>query len=333
MKKQIIIVTVLLAISKMAMSQDPFFSQFRVSPMTLNPALMGSNMNKSTRISMISRNQWLGGSSQPYITSTIGYEQKLGEKQLGEDQLVLGLMMLNEKSNGGILSNSFFSAGLNYQNSLDAEGRNKLSGALSVTYSNRMLDLNNATFQSQFGSFGFMNSAAAYDPIGAVNNRYYDMNLGVAYEHVGEKVDFEIGGSLFHATKPKEGGALQGGQYVIDSRAVLLSSLKYRPSEKAEWLFGGNVQMQSSKQLLTLGTNYSIYINNPSDRNILTLGIWNRFNESLYPYLGFETNGWKFGLNYDIISSKIKSSLNSFQSIEASLTWEFGKKLTKKDKE
>ena len=192
MKKQIVIVTVLLAISTMAISQDPFFSQFRVSPMTLNPALMGSNMNKSTRISMISRNQWLGGSSQPYITSTIGYEQKLGEKQLGEDQLVLGLMMLNEKSNGGILTNSFFSAGLNYQNSLDAEGKNKLSGALSVTYSNRMLDLNNATFQSQFGSFGFMNSAAAYDPIGAVNNRYFDMNLGVAYEHVGEKVDFEM---------------------------------------------------------------------------------------------------------------------------------------------
>ena len=111
--------------------------------MTLNPSLIGSDLKKESRLQMITRNQWWGGNSKPYTTNMVSLEKRLGEKSLGEDQFVMGLMFLNERSNGGILSNSFFTGAIKYRNSLDASGNNVLSGAISGSYSNRMLDLEN----------------------------------------------------------------------------------------------------------------------------------------------------------------------------------------------
>jgi hypothetical protein len=60
------------------------------------------------------------------------------------NRLSLGLMMLNENSNGGILSNNYFNAALSNQTQLTEKIILKM--AISGTYSNRMLNLSNSTF-------------------------------------------------------------------------------------------------------------------------------------------------------------------------------------------
>lgn len=326
MKKYIIILLLSLFISEVAISQDPFFSQYAESPMSLNPALIGSGLVKDARISMITRNQWWGGNSQPYLTNTVSFEKRIGQKNLGEDQFVMGVMLLNERSNGGILSNTYFTGALNYRNSLDAEGKSVLSGAISASYSNRMLDLSQSTFQTQFGSFGFIQSASNYDPISSanLNNKYFDVNIGLSYEHKSDKVDYEIGGALFHASSPKE-GVVNNAKIKMDPRAVLTSTIKYRPNSNGEWALSGNYQMQANKHLLTMGVSYAVCVtDNTTHRAVL--GLYNRFNESFYPYIGIQSNDLKFGVSYDIITGDAKTSLNSIQSFEASVSLTIGKK-------
>ena len=326
MKKYIIILLLSLFISELAISQDPFFSQYYESPMSLNPALIGNGLVKDARISMITRNQWWGGNSQPYLTNTVSFEKRIGEKNLGEDQFVMGLMLLNERSNGGVLSNTYFTGGLNYRNSLDAEGKSVLSGAISASYSNRMLDLSQATFQSQFGSFGFIQSASNYDPISSssLNNKYFDVNIGLSYEHKSNKMDYEIGSALFHASRPKE-GVLNNTEYKMDPRVVFTSTLNWRPSITGEWSLSGNYQIQSQKQLLTMGVTYAVCVTDNTTHKAI-LGLYNRFNESVYPYIGIQSNDLKFGVSYDIITGAAKTSLNSVQSFEASMSLTIGKK-------
>ena len=313
----------MLVINKLAMTQDPFFSQYQSSPLTFNPALMGSGLIKDTRVSCISRNQWWGGSSQPYATNTVSLEKRIGAKTLDQDQFVLGLMLLNERSNGGVLSNTFASLGLSYRNSLDTAGNDVLSGGLIVSYSNRMIDLSKASFQTQFGSFGFMQSASNYDPISALNNKYIDMSMGIAYEHKSERVSYIVGGSLFHASKPNA-GVFNDTKYTINPRVVLHGAVTFTNGNKVDWTIDGNVQIQGEKQLFTLGTTYAKPVNAQQTFKIVA-GVYERFGESLYPYLGMKATNWKFGLSYDVIQSEVKTAFNSVQSIEASFVWEFGK--------
>jgi len=329
MKNYIIILVLSLFISELAMSQDPYFSQYFASPMTLNPSLIGSDLKKESRFQMVTRNQWWGGNSKPYTTNMVSLEKRLGEKGLGDDQFVMGLMFLNERSNGGILSNSFFTGAINYRNSLDASGNNVLSGAISGSYSNRMLDLENATFQSQFGSFGFMQTASNYDPVSSynLNNKYFDVNAGISYAHKGNNVDYEIGGALFHASKPKE-GVFNNSKYNMDPRGVFNGSLKWRPTKTGEWDFAGNYQRQARKQLVTLGASYAMYVNDTAGQRII-FGFYHRLNESFYPYIGIQSNDLKFGVSYDIISGPAKTSFNSVQSVEATLSLTFGGKKKK----
>lgn len=322
--KKLYIITTFILLSNWAMSQDPFFSQYSASPMTLNPALVGSNMQGLNRASFITRNQWWGGGSQPYITNTISFERNLSSKQSNpSNQLALGLMMLNERSNGGVLSNNYFAAALSDQVRLSEHG--VLKAAISGTYSNRMLNLASATFQTQFGSFGFMSTASNYDPISATNSSFVELNTGLAFEHTTTDFDYEIGGAIFHASRPKQ-GVFNNTKYDMDPRGVGHASLKWRPNANGEFLLSGNVQVQAKKQLVTIGGAYTVNLHDEADHK-LTVGVWDRVDESIYPYVALQVKTMKFGLSYDVVSTKVKSSFNSVSSVEASIVWDFGKVL------
>jgi hypothetical protein len=192
-----------------------------------------------------------------------------------------------------------------------------------------MLDLENATFQSQFGSFGFMQTASNYDPVSSfnLNNKYFDVNAGISYAHKGDKVDYEIGGALFHASTPKE-GIFNNSKYNMDPRGVFNGSLKWRPTGKGKWDFAGNYQRQAKKQLVTIGASYAMYLSDSAGQKVI-IGLYHRLKESFYPYIGIQSNDLKFGVSYDVITGPAKTSFNSVQSVEATLSLTFGGKKKK----
>jgi type IX secretion system PorP/SprF family membrane protein len=321
--KKITIILVLSLIVKASIAQDQPFSQYSASLMTFNPALIGSNLETDNRVSLISKNQWWG--TQSYVTNTVGLERKIFPNKYKDNQLTLGLMMLNERSNGGVLSNSYFNAAIADKVRISEQGA--LKGALSFTYANKLIDLSGATFGSQFGSFGFTNSANNFDPAGGATIKYIDINLGLAYEHTSEQFDYEIGAAVFHANRPKE-GLMSNSNYHLEPRAVAHASLVWRPSAEYELLLTGNVQSIAAKKSTTIGGAYTYKLNDEAGHR-LTIGIWDRLDEYVSPYAALQIKDFKFGLSYDVASSKIKSTSKSLSSIEASLIWSFGHKKNK----
>lgn len=319
--KKILLYILLTLGSKFTFGQDPFFTQFSVSPMTINPSLIGSGMSHLNRTSFITRSQWWGGGSQPYITNNFNYERRIISGLLNENnKLTGGLTMLNERSNGGILSSNYFSAAISDQVRVSENGILKL--ALSGTYYNRMLDLSMATFQTQFGSFGF-NNTNSYDPISTTNTSNFELNAGMAYERTTTNLDYEIGGALFHISKPKE-GMFNNGNYLMDPRGVGHASLKWRPNSKGEFLFSSNIQIQAKKHLTIIGGAYTVNLHDDADHK-LTFGLWDRVNESISSYFSLQVKTLKFGLSYDVPTNSVHSSFNSVKSFEGSIVWEFGK--------
>src|SRR6478736_10474558 len=163
MKNRIIIIVLLMLAGKITNAQDPHYSQYFSSPMTLNPALIGKGVD-DWRLALNYRSQWWGGYVQPYNTTTASAEKRLLKSKTDKNSLAFGFSVLSESSNAGVLKNNYFSGGAAYNLALDGTGETLLGAGMSVTYANRLLDASKFEFQTQYGSMGFQRTASN-DPV------------------------------------------------------------------------------------------------------------------------------------------------------------------------
>ncbi len=111
MKKTACILLSSLCISFFAKAQDPHFSQFFSSPLTLNPALTGK-FDGILRVAGNYRNQW-PAFNNVYTTSTLSVDFPIMQKKIPEhDTWGLGILALTDKAAGGILTNNYIGVSL-----------------------------------------------------------------------------------------------------------------------------------------------------------------------------------------------------------------------------
>lgn len=102
-------------------AQDPSFSQFYASPLTLNPALTGK-FNGDMRAAGNYRNQW-PTVNKAYITSTISVDFPILQDKLSEgDRWGLGFMAMTDKTANGILNSNYFAISTAYHKAIDENG-------------------------------------------------------------------------------------------------------------------------------------------------------------------------------------------------------------------
>ena len=96
----------LLAASLTVRAQDPNFSQFFASPLTLNPALTGK-FDGQYRVAGNYRNQW-PTINNAYITGTTSFDIGILKNYIPEvDQFGVGVMAFSDKSGNGALTNNY----------------------------------------------------------------------------------------------------------------------------------------------------------------------------------------------------------------------------------
>src|SRR4051812_33196126 len=118
--------TILILLSTLLVqAQDPNFSQFFVSPLTLNPALTGK-FDGVFRVGGNYRNQW-PTISNAYITSTASFDAGILKNKIPEfDQFGVGVLALTDKSANGILQANYAAVSLAYHKALDENGYHQL---------------------------------------------------------------------------------------------------------------------------------------------------------------------------------------------------------------
>ena len=304
-------------------AQDPHFSQYFTSPITINPALIGKEVGDWRAMGTF-RSQWWGGAIAPFTTTAASLEKNFRSGTTGKSMFGIGVSLLSDASNSGLLKNNYFSAGIAYNIALDGQGNELLGVGLLGTYANRLLDASKFTFQSQFGSLGFQRSAPSGDPVSVLSNNYWDVSVGLHYSKRYKTGGFNLGLAIFHAGTPKE-GVFSNTTYSIDRRVSLQAGMHFNLNNKDEIHFSSIADLQGQNSIYTLGGVYKAKLNT-AQLESLNVGLWNRFNDALYPYLALEGKSWLIGISYDVINSEIRNSYNSVQSIEMSLAWLFGAK-------
>ncbi|WP_262496008.1 type IX secretion system membrane protein PorP/SprF [Filimonas lacunae] len=311
----------ILSLSSALMAQDPHFSQYFTSPMSVNPALTGKSV-EDWRGSINMRSQWWGESVKPYYTVTAALEKRLGSRESKGNYWGIGGMVISDQSNGGILKNNYFSLTAAYHITLDKAGRHALAAGLTGTYANRILDPTRFKFQSQLGSMGFQRDIPANDPIAIAKNNYFDVSAGLSYQYATETYGLHAGAALFHVAKPKE-GVYENTTYQVPRKTTLQAGGWFKAGVNNSIHISALGEMQGGNSIYTIGGVYKLSVGDELLRSV-NLGAWERFGDAFYPYFGLEGQRWLGGFTYDFVQSGVKNYA-SVQSLELSFVWKMGK--------
>lgn len=323
-KTVLLILTVSLLQS--AMAQDPNFSQFFVSPLTLNPALTGK-FNGNLRIAGNYRDQW-PSISKAFITSTLSLDFPLLRSKIAEsDTWGLGILAMTDKTANGILSTNMISVTTSYHKALDEDGLQTIGVGFQGTYTNKKLDGTKLNFLDELDQYGGWTNPSS-EPIDnrTLNVNYFDLSVGGLYNGSTDGYNnFYLGVAGYHLNRPRESFTgdifytlspritVHGGGSILladPSRTLYLSALFSRQAGASNVMIGGA----------------GGFLLNGDEDNPTTVygGLWGRFNnvtDAVIPYIGLEFGNFRFGASYDVNISSLKTASQSRGGIEISLIY------------
>src|SRR5687767_10276196 len=180
MKRKFFTLTLCVALASVSIAQDPNFSQFFASPMTLNPALTGK-FDGVYRVAGNYRNQW-PTINNAFVTKTASIDFGILKNRLADiDQLGIGVMGFTDRAGDGVLTNNYIALSVAYHKGLDENGYHQLGAGFQGSYMNKRLDVSKVYFEDQLTPNGFTGITSESFSDDQVSLSYFDMNAGVLY--------------------------------------------------------------------------------------------------------------------------------------------------------
>jgi type IX secretion system PorP/SprF family membrane protein len=309
-----------LALATASIAQDPNFSQFFASPLTLNPALTGK-FDGVYRVAGNYRNQW-PSISNAYTTATVSYDMGILKDRIPEyDQFGIGIMGFTDRAGDGALTNNYVALSLAYHKGLDENGYHQIGAGFQGTYVNKRLNTANLKFQDQLTPFGFTGVTSEIFSHEQVNISYFDMNAGFIYNgSTNGYNNFYVGASMYHINRPKE--SFQGGNFVLNARTTIQAGGKIPVGTYNYLHLAANHSMQAKAHNTMIGAAYSLNVNNDEENPTnVYLGAWYRLQDAIIPYIGLEFGEFHLGASYDVNTSSLKPASNSRGGMEVSLVF------------
>ncbi len=317
MRKLLVFICALL-LSLMANAQDPHFSQFFASPLTLNPAFTGK-FSGSWRLAANHRDQW-PSIPKAYVTTSASLDFPILKSKIPENDVFgIGISGLTDASANNILKLNYGSLSMSYHKALDENGYSTIGAGFQATYSSLSLDISKTTFESMLTQNGFTDESKREVLANGRNQSYFDINAGLLYSgSTNGENNFYLGASMYHINRPKVGfidknwyltGRISihgGGSFPLSDLLTVHTSLIH--------------QMQNKASETTVGAALAANLSRDAEKpSAVYLGSWVRFNDAIVPYVGLEFGGLRIGVSYDFNISSLKAATASRGGSEFSI--------------
>lgn len=291
----------------MVRAQDPHFSQFYASPMTLNPALTGK-FDGTFRLAANYRNQW-PTINNAFTTATASIDFAVMSRQLPEfDTWGVGIIGLGDQSGNKILRNNYVGLSTAYSKGLDEDGFHQLAVGFQGIYTNKRLDVSMADFEDELTNLGFTGvTSEVFNNQNVVVN-YFTLNAGLLYTgSTNGYNNYYFGVSMYHINRPKE--AFTGGNFFVQPRLTLQGG-GYTPLDDTKTLHVSMIhQRQANATETVLGGAVSVNLNDDETTPTAVYGgLWYRWNDAVIPYLGLEVQNFRLGFTYDLNTSSLRTA-------------------------
>lgn len=301
-------------------AQDPHFSQFFASPLTLNPAFTGK-FDGQWRLAANHRDQW-PSIPKAYVTTSASVDFPILKKKVPENDVFgVGISGVTDASANGALKLNYGSLSMSYHKALDENGYNTIGAGFQGTYSSMSLDIKRLTFEDELTQNGFAQGTTLDILTNGNNQGYFDLNAGVLYSgSTNGENNYYLGASMYHINRPKVSFKDNnwyltsrltihgGGSFPLSQVVALNISAIYQAQNKAsETVFGGALALNANSTTV-----------NPTN---VYIGAWMRINDAIIPYVGLEFAGLRIGASYDVNVSSLKAATGNRGGSEISIIY------------
>lgn len=300
-------------------AQDPHFSQFFSSPLTLNPAFTGK-FDGSWRLAANHRDQW-PSIPKAYVTTSASLDFAILKNKIPEgDVFGIGFSGLSDQSADAALKLNYGSISLSYHKALDEDGYNTIGAGFQGTYSSAILDASKLTFEDQLTQNGFTNPTSEVFSNGTSQN-YFDMNAGILFSGSSNGTNnYYLGFSMYHINKPNL--SFIDKKWALASRMTIHGGGSFPVSDNLSINTSAIYQLQNKASEIVFGGALSALVNgDEANPTSVYFGSWMRVNDAIIPYIGLEINGFRIGASYDINTSGLKAATASRGGSEFSLIY------------
>jgi type IX secretion system PorP/SprF family membrane protein len=321
MKNLILIFGLLTVLSTGLKAQDPHFSQFFASPLTLNPALTG-RFDGNLRIAGNYRNQW-PTINNAFKTFTASADFAILQNRISEiDRWGVGILALSDQQADGVLKNTYYSISTAYHKGLDEDGYHQVSVGFQGTFAQKRLNTANLKFEDQLRSDGFTGITSEIFNPQNVNINYFGLNAGILFSGVtASSMNYYAGGSVYHINRPRE--SFTGADFALQPRYTAHGGAYFPVGATTVLHTSGIYQYQAGASEAVLGGAFGLTVNPTDELNPTTLflGSWYRFGDAMIPYIGLEFGPFRFGASYDVNTSALRTVSDGRGGFEVSLIY------------
>ncbi|RAJ10621.1 type IX secretion system PorP/SprF family membrane protein [Chitinophaga skermanii] len=319
--KRVLLSLAIILITLSAKAQDPHFTQFFASPLTLNPAFTGY-FSGDFRLSGNYRSQWSSVTS-PYVTGTVAADFGIMKDRISYNDIWgVGILAMYDKTGSGALTTTYAALSTAYHKALDVDGNHTLGLGVQMALVNKRIDQTKLIFENQIGNTGFDPSLPSGESIANPSIGYMDYNVGLLYNGlIGEDANAYLGASYYHFTQPIESFLGQnnnrlsyrytvhaGGSFPISEyNRIHLSAYHMRQNQATETALGGAIGF------LVNGI--------PEEPTTFYVGAWYRYKDAVNPYVGLEFKNVQVGLSYDFNVSTLRAASNYRGGMELSIIY------------
>lgn len=304
-------------------AQDPRFSQFFASPLSLNPALTG-RFDGDIRVAGNYRNQW-PSINRAFTTTTLSVDFAVAQSLLPEiDRAAVGIMAFTDQQADGALKNTYYGVSAAYHKGLDDDGYHNLTIGFQGVFAQKRLFTDKLTFEDQLRNDGFTGITNEVFDASQINLNYFDLNAGVLFSGVfSNDISYYFGGSVYHVNQPKE--SFRGGDFILGNRYTVHGGAYWQVGQTTMLHTSALYQTQAGAKETVLGAAIGFNLNGDMEYSPTNFyaGSWYRVNDALIPYIGLEVGSMRFGATYDVTTSQLASVNSSRGGFELSLIYVF----------
>lgn len=301
-----------------ARAQDLHFSQYFNAPLLVNPANTGFEPDADWRLGVNYRNQWASISNNPYKTFSAWGDAQLFNRRFENGWMGIGGSLLRDVAGSGNLSSTKAYASVAYHQMLG------LSSLLSVGFTggvvNKRVDIGKLTFDDQWNGKFFDITIPSGEPFAYSSVYYFDMQMGVNYAWFpNENTYLNAGLSVMHLNKPNESFfSTNTALSETNRRYTFFLNGSFKQSDR--WILSPNVyysRMASSEEwVLGMIANYNL----SGDGNTQLIGgLYLRKGDAAIPMAGYQWNGFKLIVSYDVTTSSLSTYNQTRGAYELSL--------------
>ncbi len=307
-------------------AQDIHFTQYNMSPMTLNPGNIG-RFEGTVRIGGIYRGQWASviGSGSQYKTPSFWADAPIVRGFRKQDWLGVGLVFINDKAGIAGLKTSGAKLGATYHLAVNKAGTTAIS--LGVQYGKMGRNINRDELRYTDGLLASMGGdynkslSMDYDLTAQDNISYTDIDAGVVLSsRLNKTMDFNVGFAMFHLNEPDfglispsgggptpSGGTGTGTNLVRRAvfhgqfNAALTDRFNFSPTFLYQTISGADeiaVQVMGG------------YLFDQERDITLNFGLGYRLGDAIQALIGAKYKDLRLGLAYDINTSDLNSASN-----------------------